>query len=139
MGIYKRKQESKKTRKQELDKEKKKTRTRPRKRSRKLEKQERKKELDQENDFLGRVLVFLFSFINPTTGYEGFPNDRRYLNNVICISISHFFTPHPLRPLPPDHTTFVRDQHYKHLKSFHNNYKQAGVSAKFILRKGMVS
>ena len=42
VGIYKRKQESKKTRKQELDKEsdqeKKKTRSRPRKRKRKKEK-----------------------------------------------------------------------------------------------------
>ena len=82
MGIYKRKQESKKTK------------SRPRKRSRKNEnkkenknstkkaikktrKQERKQELDQEIDkekkknfslfldhFLGRVLVILFSFIN---------------------------------------------------------------------------
>ena len=83
MGIYKRKQESKKTRKQELgqdiDQENKKTRTRPRKRL-------RKQELDQESDqekkektidkaclvygknfffldhFLGLVFVFLYSY-----------------------------------------------------------------------------
>ena len=57
--IYKRKQESKKTRK-------KKKRTRPRARSRKQENDQEKKKktfffLDH---FLGRVLVFLLSFIN---------------------------------------------------------------------------
>ena len=60
VGIYKRKEESKNTRKQELDQE--------------SDKKRRKQELDQESDqekkkklfffldhFLGRVLVFLFS------------------------------------------------------------------------------
>ena len=75
VGIYKRKEESKKTRKQgldqESDREKKKTRTRPRKRSRKQEnKKVNKNSTKKENlkkksffldRFLGRVLVFLFS------------------------------------------------------------------------------
>ena len=67
VGIYKRKEESKKTRKQKLDQEsdqeKRKTRTRPRKRIRKQElDQEKMKKLSFLLDhFLSRVLVFLYS------------------------------------------------------------------------------
>ena len=73
VGIYKRKQESKKTRKHAFDQEKK-TRSRPRNRSRKndngQEKEERKHALDQESDqeknekltFLFYFLVFFYKF-----------------------------------------------------------------------------
>ena len=64
VGIYKRKQESKKTRKQELDQE-----------SDQKTRKKRKKELDQESDqeklsffldhFLGQVLVFFLFFLFP--------------------------------------------------------------------------
>ena len=78
MGIYKRKQESKKTRKQELDQE----------RDREIKKKERKQELDQEkkektfflDPFLSRVLVFIYKF--PPQESEFFSNKIRRFKNI---------------------------------------------------------
>ena len=60
VGICKRKKELGQESDQEKKKTRKKKRTRPRKRSRKQESDQKKK----RKNFLGRVLVFLFSFIN---------------------------------------------------------------------------